>query len=180
MNKETLRKELSGKRDRLSQEDRQGKSEVIIRKLEALEVFKKARSLLAYHSFSSEVITSDHLSKWKETKNLYLPVLTNETDFEAHRFSELKENHFGIPEPVSQETAEELDLILVPGLGFDRKGGRLGMGKGYYDRFLKNYKDVLKIGLAFDEQVLESLPLNPYDESVDILITDKEVIRCQS
>jgi len=116
------------------------------------------------------------MAEWDLGKALYLPKLTDEFSFKAIKYGELSSNQYGIPEP-SGEEATSLDLILVPGVAFDRQGNRIGMGKGYYDRFLAKQKNVLKIGLAFSEQILASIPKEPYDEIVDLIITDEEVIR---
>ena len=66
-----------------------------------------------------------------------------------------------------------MDLIIVPGVAFDRENNRLGYGKGYYDRFLTS-KDILKIGLAFSEQIVDFLECDNYDIPMDIIISDKK------
>ncbi|WP_195574347.1 5-formyltetrahydrofolate cyclo-ligase [Paenibacillus sp. 1001270B_150601_E10] len=95
---------------------------------------------------------------------------------------------FGIREPsqeakaLSMETMKTIDAVLVPGLGFDRSGGRLGMGAGYYDRFLsmwQNAEDGEKpclISVCFEEQLVEQVPVEPHDEVIDVLITPEQVI----
>lgn len=84
---------------------------------------------------------------------------------------------FGVSMSVPREGAEEVipDLIFVPGLGFSRKGDRLGRGKGFYDRYLMNYRG-RKWGLCFSEQVLSDFPSDRHDQKVDIIITEKEII----
>jgi len=177
MNKESLRKEVILKRDNITLEDRTIKSKLIISKLEGLSEFIQAKKVLSYYSYGSEVKIVDAMEKWAKQKELYLPKLNKDLSFKALPYDELVKNRYGIPEPISGEGTKDLDLIIIPGTAFDKKGGRLGMGKGYYDRFLSKHKDVLRIGLAFDEQILESVPQKPYDEIVDIIITDKEIIR---
>lgn len=89
---------------------------------------------------------------------------------------------FDVLEPAEDETEklglEEMQGILVPGLGFNKKGRRLGRGKGYYDRALEDYKG-LKVGVCFSCQVVgETLPAEPHDVAVDVLVTENEVVIC--
>ena len=85
---------------------------------------------------------------------------------------------FGTVVPSHDDAAmlDTLDAVLVPGLVFDKKGYRIGYGKGYYDAFLSRYKG-LKIGVCFDIFVMESLPNEPHDMPVDVVITDQRVIK---
>ena len=71
-----------------------------------------------------------------------------------------------------------IDLILVPGCGFDLEGGRLGRGGGYYDRFLAGQVGVLKVGLCFECQMIDRLPTEAHDQSVDLIVTESRVIDC--
>ncbi len=79
-------------------------------------------------------------------------------------------NKYGIPESSKLELVDKIDLIVVPGVVFDVTGNRIGYGKGYYDRSLRKYKDVYKIGLAFDFQMVNSVPVDDWDEKVDKII----------
>ena len=177
MDKESVRKKALGKRNEISEEDLKRKSRSIIAKLETLNEFIQAFRVLAYYSHGNEVQTLEALEHWSAEKQLFLPKLNEDSSFIALPHGELKPNRYGIPEPVSGSEPEELDLIIVPGVAFDKSGGRLGMGKGYYDRFLSSHKGVLRVALAFHEQILASIPQKPYDESVDIIVTDREIIR---
>ena len=92
---------------------------------------------------------------------------------------------FGVPQPTRMTgrrvRPEKLELILVPGVAFDRRGRRLGRGKGYFDRFLSQVPaSVPRIGLAFGFQVVRAIPFEPHDQPVRTVITDKEVIRCEN
>lgn len=92
--------------------------------------------------------------------------------------SGLKKGAYGILEPSQIKPADEndIDIILVPGLAFDRSGGRMGFGMGYYDRFLKNSRAV-KIGLCYDFQLLDSIPSESHDVPMDFIITEKEILK---
>ena len=128
---------------------------------------------------------TDHSIKTPQTTN-FAEIVQNTQD-SAEWQNQLKNydqklsaGSFGILEPkpelrrlpIHQFSPEDLDAVLVPGLAFDRTGGRLGRGKGYYDRFFQKLpKKTLLIGLAFDEQVVERVPLEPHDRKIDLLVT---------
>ena len=78
-------------------------------------------------------------------------------------------------EPIGEEYTGNIDLIIVPGVIFDREKNRLGYGKGYYDRYLSN-KDIYKIGICFSDQVIDLLPSESHDIKMNIIITEKEKI----
>ncbi len=183
MNKSELRNQALRTRESISPDEKGQKSIQIAQRLEKTQLFKEAERVLFYYSQRYEVQTLELMEKYLETKTLYLPKLTSSSSFIPIRFKsfeELKPGAFGIMEPDQEGGDEEmkLDLIIVPGVAFDRNGGRIGMGKGYYDRFLETKKEVSKVALAFSEQVLEEVPKEPYDENVDMIITEKEIIRC--
>lgn len=95
---------------------------------------------------------------------------------------DLTPRYFGIREPAGGEPwpVERIDLVIVPGVAFDRTGNRLGRGGGYYDRFLAQPGlDAVACGLAFAEQVLGEIPVRAYDRPVDMLVTDEGVLRFQ-
>ena len=96
--------------------------------------------------------------------------------------SNLKAGFEGVPEPV--ETApssvydDQVELVITPGVAFDKKGNRLGMGKGYYDRYFQNNSSPVKIALAYEEQILDHIPKDPYDVSIDLIVTDQNLYQC--
>jgi 5-formyltetrahydrofolate cyclo-ligase len=85
---------------------------------------------------------------------------------------------FGVPEPVGDAIDPQLiDVVCVPGLALDRRGGRLGYGAGYYDRFLPHLRaDVLTVGVGFSVQVVDEVPMDSHDRPVDLVITEAGVI----
>lgn len=90
---------------------------------------------------------------------------------------DMEKGAYGILEPKTVRKADEnnIDVILVPGLAFDRNGGRMGFGKGYYDRLLESSKAV-KIGLCYDFQILEKIPTESHDVPMNFVITEKEIL----
>lgn len=153
------------------------KSQAICKQIAALEVFQKSQHILTYYPHNNEVNLLSLLERHPE-KTWYLPRLQSENQFIALSFTTLEgleKNQYGIPEPPkasNQRYEDELDLILVPGLAFDQKGNRLGMGKGYYDRYLKPLQHTFKIGVCFAEQKVDQLPTDPYDVAVNLVIHD--------
>lgn len=82
----------------------------------------------------------------------------------------------GIREPVGEALKGAPDYVITPLLAADEKGNRLGYGKGYYDRYLAKYPTAVRIGYAFDFQILHEVPTNERDEKLDVLVTDKRVV----
>ena len=183
MDKRTIRKQALSTRRTMPASKRAQKSIEIINKLESLDLFKESESVLFYYSQEDEVRTLDIMKKYITKKDLFLPRLDSSSQFTACKVSSLEElvpGAFGIMEPskdCASGSGQEIDLIIIPGLAFDRQGTRLGMGKGYYDRFLSDNKSAKKVALAFSEQILEVVPKEPYDENVDLIITENEIIR---
>jgi len=144
--------------------------------------FQRARNIMAYMPLRHEVDTRAVLVKLLALKKkLFLPAVNREREeiaiFQVKNLTrDLTPGSYGILEPRPGRCVpgrpSDLDLVLVPGLGFDRKGGRLGHGKGYFDKFLRKVKRAKKIGIAFKEQILEKIPLEKHDQRVDRVITD--------
>jgi len=93
-------------------------------------------------------------------------------------FRELEEGKYRILEPVDAKEVDldEIDIVLVPGIAFDKKGHRIGYGKGYYDSFLRKV-NALKIGLCMDFQIVDKIPSNEWDVGMDIVVSEKQVIK---
>jgi 5-formyltetrahydrofolate cyclo-ligase len=93
----------------------------------------------------------------------------------------LQPSTFNVPEPIGNEIpadAERIEVAVIPLVGFDRKGNRIGYGAGYYDRFLQKNRQMVKIGVAFACQKVPSVPTGPFDIRMDVIITEKGVHRC--
>ncbi|MFH0838544.1 MAG: 5-formyltetrahydrofolate cyclo-ligase [Patescibacteria group bacterium] len=184
MDKAEIRSIFLKKRKAMTRQERESKSQKIISRLEESEVFLSAERVLCYYSVGGEVETAGFIGKWIKRKKILLPSLSDDSSFialPATSVDELESNRFGIPEPPRSGSDDyKPGLIIVPGVAFDRKGNRIGMGKGYYDRYLAGQKRVLKVALAFSEQILARVPKEPYDEAVDWIITEDEIIRCRS
>lgn len=186
--KKELRKEAKAYRSSLSKDDRLDKSSAIISNLKSLEVFQKADAVLIYASLQGEVET---LSLIKELLNegkkaVYCPV-TNGGEMEFYRieaFEDLKEGNFHVLEPEVEE--DKLFILennknycmIMPGLMFDKKGNRLGYGKGYYDKFLAKLSEDVKmtaIALSYYAMVKDEIPAEETDWRADWVVTEKDI-----
>lgn len=191
--KRELRERLLRIRDAIKPGQKRAKDSAIKERLFSLDEFKRAKCTLFYASFRSEVDTMGCLQDViKEGKRLALPVVDRGNKklliFEVKDISELIPGYMGIPEPGIREgramDLNEIDVAIIPGIGFDPTGNRLGYGAGYYDRLLgrvsASKKHITTIGLAFEEQIVERIPAEPHDMKVDIIVTEERTIHCVS
>lgn len=193
--KKRLREKLLRRRNTIPSALKVQKEASIEKRLFDLEEFKKAKSILLYVSFRSEVDTTRYLLDIiKLGKKLILPVVDSRHKvlklYEVKDTSELEPGYMGIPEPGIKESRrcalKDIDIVVIPGTGFDLKGNRLGYGGGYYDRLLSYESKQLAgvenhiptIALAFEEQIGEEIPAEPHDIRVDMIITDERLISC--
>lgn len=193
--KSKLRKEFIKKRDSIPPEKKRTKEAAIEKKLFSIKWFKMADSILLYVSFRSEVNTMNYLEDIITSgKRLVLPRVDtrhrNLRLFEVSNTDELSPGYMGIPEPKISRAREvslsEIDLVIIPGTGFDVSGSRIGYGGGYYDRLLsyeskqlaRVERHIPTVALAFEEQIGENIPAEPHDIKVDRIVTDKRVIQC--
>ena len=164
--KRKLRKEIRGKRDHIPITDRKKRSKIIAEKFFNTDFYTDSNNILAYYPFGSEIDTTIIIRRALENnKKIILPkVYFQELKlYYVNKLSEqLERGKYGILEPIPSfcKPAEikDIDLAVVPGLGFDKDLNRLGYGKGFFDRFLTLIPEkVKKIALCFDVQVVESI-----------------------
>jgi len=141
------------------------------------------KNIGGYYPTNFEVDILDILKKLdKKNFNISLPVIKKNYDMNFYKWSfnePLKINKYGIPEPDSSILIYP-DVLLVPLVAFDRKLNRLGYGGGFYDRLIKKLskkKKILKIGLALSTQEINKVPINKYDQKLDYIVTNKDIIK---
>jgi 5-formyltetrahydrofolate cyclo-ligase len=179
--KSQLREKLKRVREQVDPALAEAASQGVWNIFNSLPEFHRAKAIGAFASTPSEINTYSILEgTLKLGKKLYLPrVVKDKTHFDyypVHDFKQLAKGAFGILEPVGHHPAawEELDMVLVPGLAFDKRGNRLGFGKGYYDRILPLLgKSALSIGLAYSFQMVDQVPVTPEDVPVKALLSEK-------
>ena len=144
--------------------------------------FSKAKNVLFYVSTGNEVDTRKMILDCLTTKNIYVPyVQENEMKFSQIRsLNDLEKGIYGILEPKQKkDEGVALDVVIVPGVAFDEEGNRIGYGKGYYDKFLKNTK-AKTIALAYEAQIEDAVTCDEHDVPVQKIITERRVIECQN
>jgi 5-formyltetrahydrofolate cyclo-ligase len=162
------------------------KSTLISEYLFSMEYIKDAETVMTYVDMPGEVKTVQIIKKLlKMGKSVAVPLCVPHTSqliaSEILSVEELITGHFGILEPKKENIRPiepyKLDIVLVPGVAFDIYGNRIGHGKGYYDRFLiKTSRSTLKIGLAFDYQVMDfNIPVDNHDIPMDLVITESGI-----
>lgn len=173
MNKKELRQDIRAAKKLHSPEELLLQSEVILRKLAQHLRFLEAERVMLYASLPDEVQTLSFLETWRHRKTVILPTVVGDDiiPVELAENVEFAEGDFHIPEPQNHPYTGDFDLIVVPGMAFDKAGHRLGRGKGYYDRFLSQHPQVYTIGLCFDFQLLPEVPFEPHDCLINDVIT---------
>jgi 5-formyltetrahydrofolate cyclo-ligase len=180
--KAALRTRLRAMRDAIPPTEQADKAGRIEERLMSLDAVRLARTLLVFYAFGSEVATRNLMARLlEEGRRVLLPYMDAEgiAAAEVRPGDALVETTYGPKEPSRRVAVDptEIDLVVVPGLAFDREGYRVGYGGGAYDRYLTRLRsNATKVGIAFHAQVVESVPRGPGDQPVDLVVTEREVI----
>ena len=175
MNKNILRKEMINIRKNISKKNEL--SNIIVDKIVNLDIFQKSRVIALYYSMTSEVNTESLINKCFNKKVILPKIFNNEMVFiEINNDTKYTKSNIGVMEPIGETYFGDIDLIIVPGLAFDNDLNRLGFGMGYYDKYLSN-KSIYKIGICFDKQIINEVPVNHLDIKMDMVITEKRVLK---
>ena len=185
--KKAIRKQILKKRDAISPDIKSVKDALIKQRLFDLPEFITAKTVFFYASFRSEVETLNMIEEsLKIGKKIVLPKVDKERHrlmlFEIKDINELSPGYMGIPEPSLFDerriNLDDIKLVIIPGAAFDYSGNRLGYGAGYYDILLSEGKrKVPVIALAYEEQLVDLIPSEVHDVKVDMIVTDKRVIK---
>lgn len=189
MDKAQLRRTLLNSLVAIPSEQRDERSRRACRNLVEIEPFQGASTIMMFLSLPHEVDTAEAiLHAWQLGKVVAVPKIS----WEQRHMIPVQINSLetglatgvsGIRNPVAGAPVPfgEIDLVVTPGLGFDREGNRLGRGGSYYDRFFAHPGlKAIRCGLGFDEQVLDDIPVVDHDQPVHFLVTDKEVVNCNN
>lgn len=184
--KSEIRKNILYKRNSLSESEIINNSSIISNRFLLTKEYKNSKSIGAYYPTGSEVKTFDIIKySIDKKKEVGLPRVIDSTKIEFFKiiedsFEKIKftKGKYGIFEnSMSTTNMDKMDLLIIPGIAFDFQGNRLGYGKGYYDRFLSLRKAKYIIALAYETQVIKEIPNNEHDIPVDVIITEKRIIR---
>lgn len=182
--KSEIRKRILETRGALTQDEVAAKSDAILQKVLKTPEYMEADNILLYADYNREVMTrgifEDAILR---KKRVYFPKsdqLTNTMAFyQTVSVKQLEKGFMGIPEPKENPqlcykfNASEDTLVIVPGVAFDMAGFRLGYGKGFYDKFLSNKRQLSTMALAFACQIVEELPSEPHDIKMDKIVTEE-------
>lgn len=178
MTKQELRQQLKAIRAELSEISIS--SEKIARWLVEAPFFKDAKTILLYRSYHHEVMTDSIWRACREAgKRTLFPKCISKTEMiavKAEGETDFQKGMYGIMEPVGNSpfSKEEIDLILVPGIGFDKEKYRIGYGAGYYDRYLSDYRGVT-VGLCYEKLCLETVFPDVYDVKLSYVVTEQGI-----
>ncbi len=180
--KKNIRTVVRNERKALSKAERNAKNEMIRERLEANPLFQAAQHILTYVSTQEEVDTHSLLRNHLGKKTIVVPTVMKGSQalklVEFKKWNDLGKGHYGILEirdRAAPAYTGPLDLILVPGIAFDREGHRIGYGKGYYDTLLKKYPEIPTIGLAYELQIVDAIPRENHDISVETVLTESNL-----
>jgi DNA primase len=175
--KAELRKLVKTRIKNMTEEEKKKESEDVMMKLENTQQFKSAKTILLFHSLPDEVCTHELIEKYASKKKILLPVIDGEKWHIREYKGDLKTGEYNIQEPTGGNYYDygSIDLVVVPGVCFDKDKGRVGRGKGYYDRILKEIK-AFKIGICFDCQLLSKVPAEEWDVKMDQVMTAKQEV----
>lgn len=151
------------------------------------EIYNNCKSVFCYASFGSEADTTDIvLNSLARNKTVALPVCTDKNGnmdfYKINSFSDLIEGTYGILEP-DTNICEKIEpnnktLLTVPAVVFDKKGYRIGYGKGYYDRYLKKFNGI-SVGLCYNRCIIDEVPADKFDEKVDFIVCENFLIKTE-
>lgn len=172
----------------LTEEERATAESRIARRVVELPEIREARGILSCLSYGTEVDTRRVIERLMEAgKNLYVPrAQSSDCTLHVHPWPcslvtlpmGLRQPPAGEPEVPVEAIGEHVDAVLVLGLAFERhRGWRLGHGGGYFDRFLAAHPDLLPVALAFERQVVDTLPVEPHDRPMGLVVTEERVLR---
>lgn len=174
MTKNEIRRRIRNRKQLITETERRNAARSVFDALEQTAAFLMADNILIYHSMPDELQTLDFIRKWHTRKRFFLPRVAG-VNLELLPYSPdgLESGAYGIAEPTGANPVDPqtMELIIVPGVAYDRRGNRLGRGKGFYDRLLGE-THATTIGVAYDFQLLDELPTETHDTPVHIVITE--------
>lgn len=184
MNKVELRKKLKSLRNELTQEDVAKSSAQVAKQILACDAYRKAKHIMGYLAFGKELSVDGVLQQaLADGKRVYVPEIISQTEIRAVElkdFARFELDRYGIrsvPQPAEAVDPAKLQLVLVPAVAFDKEGNRMGMGAGYYDRFLPLTENAIKIGVAFEALLQEQLPQDQYDYKVPLVVCESGILK---
>ena len=183
--KASIRTKYKALRNALPEDIVTEESKKICQNISTWEIFEKAENCFFYYPLGKEASLLPLLKESIQKRAAFPRVRGNEMDFcEIHGMEDFTEGYFHVMAPKAEipamdltELVQEETIVFTPGLVFDMNGGRSGYGKGYYDRFFRKYKKVIRVGIALSCQLAEQVPMEAYDILRDYLITPENIYK---
>lgn len=182
--KNEIRKINKSKRAEMNKEDAASRSHAAAQMFLESKIYKNADCLMLYMPLGNETDTSDIIkAAFRDGKSVAFPTTDEKsgiiTPYLAKEDTKFIKGGFSVVEPYGAAKADlsKIDVVVVPGIAFDRSGTRVGFGKGCYDRFLGDIAAV-KVGFCYDFQICDEIPTDKYDVKMDYLVTESELIKC--
>lgn len=181
--RDILRKEKIQARNNLASVERKQFSEQIVEQILLMDAYKKAQNIMIYKSVKGEVdLSALEIAAKQNGKRLFYPLCISKTEMIALETQDAwKKGTYGIMEPIREHSTEivpdELDMVICPCAVFDESGGRIGMGAGYYDRFLLKCTNACFIAVAFEIQKSQHVPLETWDIKMDFIVTENKIYK---
>ena len=181
MKKDDIRRRIKAQKSILDNNERADAARAVFALLESTAAFMMAENILMYHALYDELSTHEFLDKWAGVKHFFLPRV-NGVNLEILPYdrSSLALGAFHIEEPTGDDVCsmDDIEMVVVPAVAYDRRGNRVGRGKGFYDRLLAN-TTALKVGVGYSFQLVDDeIDTDPHDIPVDIVITPQSLIHC--
>ena len=189
MDKFAVRQDMRRRRDAMSLDDVLNYSRAVEERLFDNKEFLACKNIMFHLSFGNEVRTDEMITRsLKDCKRVYVPrLITRERRMEVCEITDMNQEFelgsYDIREPsrLNSKVVSPtiIDAVIAPGLAFDRSGGRIGYGGGYFDWLFKQLPDeALRLGVVYDFQIVDSIPQDSWDERVQAIITENDTINC--
>lgn len=186
LNKKNIREEIIDKRNNLILDIKQNYDSLIFEEIINSEIYKKSKKIFTYISFGSEVDTIKLIKySFSNNKEVYVPKINKQTKdmiaLKIHNFNNMSVDKWGIIEPKNVDKTNigtDFDLIIMPGIAFDKQGNRIGYGGGYYDKYISKLNNASNLlALAYDFQIIQDIESESHDIKVDFILTNKGFIK---
>lgn len=181
--KKGLRQKMLAMRRALSANETESRSSSLKENILSLPEYKNAKKIMAFLAMKGESNLDGFIRQaLLDGKEVYIPVCLPERQMEAGRLIDMEHFEKGplglrnLPAGYEVTSPESLDLVLIPGLAVSQEGIRLGMGAGYYDRYLARVPFEKRVAVLWDFQVIPDIPSEPFDQKIAKIVTDKSVI----
>lgn len=179
MDKSEIRNCVRARKSLLDPEERSEAARAVFAMLEKTAAYMMSTNILLYHSLPDELPTTDFLAGSHADKRFFLPRV-NGVNLEILPYdrSRMHLGAFNIEEPDGTDVQDisDIDMVIVPAVAYDRRGNRIGRGKGFYDRLLRDTR-AIKVGVIFDCQLIDDFEAENHDVAVDYVITERGIIR---